>query len=159
MAELLTSRRFSQQWYQSRGLRPFFALVTVLLGYISISLFGLTPPLVLSMVSILLVIVGVLMDTITTYSVFTTKARYDALGLEFTAKEVNPLLPDEPTAREIFLGKPNYVALGFILITFFIPLIGWGLFLALFTVSLNNYRTRQQSLYQLELFDTMRPRD
>lgn len=159
MAELLTSRRFPKQWYQSRGLRPLFALLIVFLGYVSFFVFGLRPPLGLSLVSMLLVVIGVLTDTITTYSVFATKARYDVLGLEFTAKEVNPLLPEVPTAREIFMGKPNYVALGFILMTFFLPLAGWGVAGALFAVSLNNYRNRQQSLYRLDLFDKMRPTD
>lgn len=159
MAELLTSRRFPKQWYQSRGLRPLFSLLIVFLGYTSFFVFGLRPPLGLSVASMVLVILGVLLDTITTYSMFVTKARYDALGLEFIAKEANPLLPEVPTAREIFFGKPNYVALGFVLMTFFLPLAGWGIAGALFAVSLNNHRHRQQSLHQLDLFDKMTARD
>lgn len=159
IAEFLTSRRFPKRWYQSRGLRPLLSLLIVFLGYTSFFVFGLRPPLGLSVVSMVLIIVGVLFDTITTYSVFVTKARYDALGMEFTTKEANPLLSEVPTTREIFLGKPNYVALGFILMTFFLPLAGWGVAGALFAVSLNNYRYRQQALYQLDLYDKMTARD
>lgn len=160
MAELFTSRRFPKQWYQHEKIRTVFAVVITLLGYLSISLFGFRPPLVLSLISVLILGLAIAADILSTYQVFSLKKKYDAQGIEFTVREANPLLPDIPNPRELLLGKSMLlkVVIGFV--AFFIPLAGLGVAGVHFTYGwLNNTRIYQQSLYQLDLLDKMRLKD
>ena len=160
MAELLTSRRFPKQWYQSERVRTVFAVVITPLGYFSINLFGFRPPLVLSLISVLILGLSIAADILSTYQVSSLKKKYDAQGVEFTVRETNPLLPDVPRLRDLVFGKPLLLDVVVGLVTLFIPLAGLGVAGLHFTYGwLNNTRIFQQSLYELDLLDRMRLKD
>lgn len=158
MARLLSSHEFSQHWQQGNKHVVMFAILITFLGYVSVFAFGLHPPLGLSLVSILLLLLGLVADSLTTYRIFSIKPRFDERGLEFSIKEANPLMSPFPTPLEIFFGKPALLAAIAIVATFFIPLAGWGVAATLFTVSLNNHNNRKQAQCELQLYDTMTER-
>lgn len=156
VAGLLTSRRFPKQWYQQDGITIVFAVMITLLGYLSVFIFRLHPPFALSLISVLILFLGVIADRVTTHRVFLVKQKYDIKGLEFRIREANPLLSPTPSAQEIILGGVNWLVLIAMGIAFFVPFAGLGIATALFAVSLNNHRNRQQALYELELFEQLK---
>lgn len=159
VAEILSNHQVPRRWYQGDGRVVVFAILTTFLGYVSVVAFGLRPPAILWLVSTFILLLGVAADSLTTYRVFTLKSKFDKRGLQFPIKEANPLMPNIPKPKDVFLGKPALLVGIAMLVTFFIPLAGWGIAMSLLAVSLNNHRHRQQAQYELQLYDTMTGKD
>lgn len=155
MASLLSSHRFSLKWYQGDRVRIGFAILITILGYLSVLAFRLHPPLSLSVLSLSVLFLGVLADVVSTHRLTLVKRYFDARDLNFPFREANPLLSDIPSLRELIWGKPSLLAVVTGIVTFFVPLVGWGVAASLFAVSLNNNRNRQHALYQLRLYDSL----
>jgi hypothetical protein len=156
IAELLSCRRFSPTWYQYRWSFIFgVAFVTTLAGYLSYVLFGLTPPLALIVLAVVVFVTGSILDRVTTHRVSSLKPQYDAKNLAFEFTESNPYLPSHPTLRDMIWGVPTILEAFAFIATCFLPLACLSLGVGMLLVSASNHRLLGQARYQLELFDLM----
>lgn len=156
MAAILSSHRYSQHWYQRKWLAIVLVAITIyILGIVSITLFGLHPPLSLSLISMVVVVVALVCDVISTDRLVKVAPEYEKRGVEPWFHETNPLLPSQPTLKQQVWHVTTLLHVVVVLGVYFIPLPGWGFAAGSFLAALNNTRYRKQALYELQLHDMM----
>lgn len=156
VAKLLSRDAFPRRWYQHKwGIAIGAGVATYGLLHLSLRLFGLHPPHLLGAVSATVSLLGFTCDILTTKRIASLAADYHERGVEPSFYETNPLLPEQPTLRQLLFHPTALIKLGVVIGAFFVPLAAWGIAGASLMAALSNHRYRQQAVHELQLHDLL----